>query len=274
MKNITNILIVILLIFSSNLKSFSQEITEKNYLKLENKIWSFYENEMSNLSKMLKSSPEKKDSIKVVAKQLEKASLKKTSDLAIKFVNSPNGLKRLYKLRLEITKDTLLSVLNRLPTTAQKSDYGKSIMSHINSEQIKEDDSAYDFRAIDSNGKNFNISDLTGETILLLYGGLGCMQEEGRSFLKSYYNSMQSNNFKIVVFCPTSSLDELKALKNNYELDFIFVSDFKEDHSPMKIVYGIQATPTCFLIDDKGKVTLKSIGLPINKLVDLKSKIN
>ncbi len=59
---------------------------------------------------------------------------------------------------------------------------------------------------------------------------------------------------------------ELVEMKVRYPFDYIFVSDFMEDHSPIKIIYGTQAMPTCFLIDREGIVRLKSEGLDTERL--------
>ena len=50
-----------------------------------------------------------------------------------------------------------------------------------------------------------------------------------------------------------------------YPSDYIFISDFKQDASPMKIKYGCQATPTCFLTDKNHQIVVKSEGLDMDE---------
>ena len=145
---------------------------------------------------------------------------------------------------------------------------------HIDSKQIEENDKYYDFEAFDSEGAKFRLSSLEGKNILLLYGGLDCMGNDGRTFLKQFYSETHRERFQIVVYWTCSSLEQLKELKAKYLVDYIFVSDFLKDHSLMKINYGAQATPTCFLIDKEGTVIIKSVGLPDEKLTELKEKRN
>jgi hypothetical protein len=98
------------------------------------------------------------------------------------------------------------------------------------------------------------------------------MGSSGREFLNQLYNNINKDNFKIVVYWSCKDLMELQSLKAKFPVDYLFVSDFLDDHSLIKITYGAQARPTCFLIDKDGTVILKSIGLPEEKLTILKEQ--
>ncbi len=271
MMKIIKILPIILIAFMSINKSYSQEITEENYLKEDKEIWDAYNLQMANISKSFELFPEKKDSLSSTVSEIYKEAQKKNMDTALKYFSVPSGLERIYMLRLNIPKDTLRSILKKLPKKVQESEYRQSIKFYIDYEQIEEGDYYYNFQATDSNGKSFKLSDLQGKNILLLYGGLGCMRESGRSFLKNFHERMSKDDFKIVVFYSSDDIVELKKIKDHYQMDFIFVSDFKKDHSPMKIIYGVQTTPTCFIINENGKITKKSIGLPEKELNKIKA---
>ncbi|WP_136468988.1 peroxiredoxin family protein [Flagellimonas onchidii] len=272
--NYKTIKILITIIFASTslIEGFSQEITEENYNKRIKEITEEYSAGMEELGRIYKLHPEKKDSLMLVVKQLDENYNKKNCQIALKYASLPNGLINVYMARTSIPKDTLLSFYNKLPTNKQKSTYGKTIKLHIDSKQIEIGDDFYNFQATDSNGNPFQLSDLKGNDIFLLYGGLGCIREDGRAFLKNFYNTIDKDDFKIVVFNSCSNVEEMKNLKTLYKLDFIFVDDFKKDHSPMKIIYGAQSTPTCFLINKDGKIIEKSIGLPTKKLNQIMTK--
>ena len=49
-------------------------------------------------------------------------------------------------------------------------------------------------------------------------------------------------------------------------IDYIAIADFLGDASPIKIIYGSQAKPTCFMIDRDGRVVIKSEGLNIERM--------
>lgn len=102
-----------------------------------------------------------------------------------------------------------------------------------------------------------------GKQLLILYGGLGCMGKEGREQLEQLYNQSSNNDFLVIVYWPCSSLENLQILKKEYPYDYILISDFKQDASPMKIKYGTQATPTCFLTDKQHVVKVKCTGLHV-----------
>jgi peroxiredoxin len=252
--------------------TFSQEITEENYLKVDKEIWEVYEQECAKIIELKKSNPEKRDSLNEILNQLYKNANTKNRDAAIKYASVPSGLRRLFMVRLALPKDTLLSILSTLPTNMRESDYGKSLLLHINSKQIEEGDKYYDFESMDSEGNKFQFSTLKNENILLLYGGLDCMGKSGRDFLEKFYKETDREKFQIVVYWKCSNIEQLKELKIKYAVDYLFVSDFLNDHSLMKINYGAQATPTCFLIDKERNVIIKSVGLPEDKLTKMKEE--
>ena len=271
-KNFKRFAILLSILFYFPVYSFSQEISEENYSKLDRELWTTFELESSKISDCFKKHPEKKDSLLNVYNKLEEITNKKNRETAAKYASVPSGLQRLFMLRLYFSKDTLLSILGKLPSEMQESNYGKSLFQHINLKQIEEGNKYYDFKAIDSEGNKFHLSSLEGRYILLLYGGLGCIRDDGRAFLKQLCKETHPERFQIVVYWPCSSLEQLKELKTKFLVDYIFVSDFLEDHSLMKINYGAQATPTCFLIDKEGTVIVKLVGLPEEKLTELKGE--
>ena len=247
--------------FSCARKQQPEMITEENYLKVDSAIWMQYEQDMERISEHYQKHSEKKDSLIAVSEQIYAIASKKNIEAAIKYASVPSGLQRLYMVRLDIPKDTLIAVLKTLPDSMQNSSYGKSLSYHISSEQITEGSKYHDFQAIDTEDRNFTLSSLEGKNILLLYGGLGCMGTEGRVYLNKIYQETSRNNFEIVVYCPNSNLESLRQVRTTYPCDFLLVSDFQQDHTPMKILYGAQAMPTCFFINQQGIVTMKTIGL-------------
>jgi len=268
-KRILQVIIVVLC-FTQCSFTQTEEITEDNYLKVDNAIWTEYEQEMEKISEYLEKHPEKKDSLTAAANRVYAIASKRNIEAAIKFAAVPSGLQQLYTVRLDISKDTIYSVLKNLPDSMQTSPYGKSLLYHINSEQISEGSRYYDFQAVDTEGRNFTLSSFESKNILLLYGGLGCMGEHGREYLNKIYRETSRDNFEIVVYCMSSNLENLQQERTRYSVDFILVSDFLQDHTPMKILYGAQELPTCFFINQEGVVVMKTVGLyqeQVNELI-------
>lgn len=251
--------------------SFAQEITEEEYLKIDTEIWEEYEQNMSKIFEGYKLYPEKKDSLMIASERILAIADKKNVEAAIKYSSVPSGLQRLFMVRLQIPKDTILSILKRLPDNMQTSSYGKNLFYHIESEQIEEGHKYSDFKAIDSEGKDFILSSLEGKNVLFLYGGLECMGKENRDYLNEIYEKTNRDSFEIVIYCQSSSLEQLQEVRKEFPCDFFLVSDFLHDFTPVKILYGAQATPTCFFINKKGVVKMKTISLfqeRVNQLLE------
>ncbi|MDR0547703.1 MAG: redoxin domain-containing protein [Dysgonamonadaceae bacterium] len=271
------VIIALFLMLLASYHSFGQDITEENYLRLDSALWMQYEQDMNEISDCYRKFPDKKDSLNKESKRILDIAGKKNEELALKFATVPSGLQRVFMVRLAIPKDTLKSVLANLPEEMRRSPYAKSIRYHIETEQIKEGDRYYDFEATTADGQPFTLSSLEGKNILLLYGGLGCMGKEGRDYLNKIYSLTPRDSFEIVVYCPNSNLDNLQKVREEYPSEYILVSDFLQDHTPVKILYGAQTTPTSFFINKQGIVVMKTEGLKqetVNWLLQEKNGLN
>ncbi|HMR19033.1 MAG TPA: hypothetical protein PKA53_07015, partial [Sphingobacterium sp.] len=167
---------------------FSQEITEKNYLKLDSALWIQYEQDMEKISKDFTNYPEKKDSLQKVSEYIFEVTSKKNRELAIQYASVPSGLQRIFMTRLRIPKNTLDSVLKSLPDEIKNSQYAKNIQYHIESKQLEEGDKYQDMVLKTDEGKDFKLSSLQGKDILFIYGGLDCMGVAGRKYLNTLYS--------------------------------------------------------------------------------------
>lgn len=246
---------------------YSQEKrTEVDYLKEDSILWMNFEKTHEELNKLWEMMPEKRDSIQCLFNDNYNKATKANIELAIKYASVPSGLQRLFMTRLNISKDTLENILSSLNPDQQESFYGKNIRKHLQTKQIQEEDSIYKFPCIQIDGKEFDWNITNGKQLLILYGGLGCMGEEGRKELELLYNKTVESDFLILVYWPCSSLENLQKIRKEYPSKYIFISDFKQDASPMKIKYGTQATPTCFLTDKQHIVKVKCTGLHTEKL--------
>ena len=251
---------------SCNSKVHNETLTEENYLREDSLLWINFEKETEGLIAILDSLPNQRDSIINVYNIMFEKANRKNIELAFKYANTPSGLQRLFMVRNNVSKDSLAKVLNTLPEEMQKSETGLNIKAHLETEQLAKGDALYAFPCQDEEGEAFNWETLKGKQVLLLYGGLGCMGSEGREALKHLYEQTSRKNIEIIVYWPSSSLENLQAIRKQYPSDYIFISDFKQDASPMKIKYGCQATPTCFLTDKKHQIVVKSEGLDIDAI--------
>lgn len=237
------------------------QITEENYRKADSTLWAEYAHDAAILFALMDSLPEKTDSLRNAYRELNETSSERNRALAKQYAAVPGGLRRVYMTRMDFGKDTLEAILSRIPDSMRNSDYGKWIRWHIETEQLKEGDKyvKYDCRTAD--GEAFDWDALAGRNVLLLYGGLGCMGESGRNYIAELLKNTDRKDFGIVVHWPVANREELKETAAAFDLDVITVSDFKEEGSPIQVVYGSQATPTCYLIGRDGVIRVKSVGL-------------
>lgn len=86
------------------------------------------------------------------------------------------------------------------------------------------------------------------------------MGRSGRRELTALREEYADDSLAIVIYYPVSTLDELKEFRNQDSDDYVFISELIPDYSPFKIKYGVQSTPTCFVIDKSGTIVLKTVG--------------
>ena len=238
------------------------EITEENYLRQDSILWDCYYKREAELSRLWKELPEEKhDSLRQVYQKTLDDALRENARLAIRFASVPSGLRRLYMVRDDVCKDTLQHILNTLTPEMRHSFYGKNIQEHISCHQIVEGDTLPLFPCMQSDGTPLDRSLLDGKRLLFIYEGLGCMGASGRAYLDSLYSATSRDGFFIVVYCHGESPKDLQNIQERYGGKYIHVSDFKGDATPVKIVYGCQGMPTCFLTDKAHRVLVKCSGL-------------
>ena len=236
---------------------------ELEYIKADSTLWAEYELEGERLAEIY---AENEDSLYIKAVELEEYADRKNRDLAIEYSATPSGLKRCFMLRLDIEKDTLQNILSKLPHDLRKSECAKAIKKHIATEQIEVGMEFFPIDAVNADGHKIAWNEYRNKNILLIYGGLGCMGRSGRRELVSLRKEYTDDNLAIIIYYSVSTLEELKEFRNQYSDDYIFISELMSDYSPFKIKYGVQSTPTCFVIDKSRTVVLKTIGFDASQV--------
>lgn len=241
----------------------SMAITEENYLKTDSMLWDEYYKRSKSLYARMDENPGEKDSLMKVADALYESVSQANIDLAKRFASVPSGIHRLFMVRDLCPKDTLNMILASLPDDVKTSYYGRILRKYIDTEQVCEGDTMSSFECVTNEGVAFDWHTLDGKRILLIYEGLSCMGGGTFDELVRLYERKASDNFEVLVYCDCSSLDDLKKRKDEYPSPFPFISDFMGEESPIRIKYGTQVRPTCFLIGADRIVMMKSEGLDI-----------
>lgn len=237
-------------------KSYDAKL-EQEYIKADSTLWAEYEAEGERLAELY---AENEDSLYIKAVELEAYADRRNKELAIEYSATPSGLRRCFMLRSDIDKGTLQDILSNLPHDLRQSECAKAIQEHIATNQIETGMEFFPIDAVAADGNKFAWDEHRDKNILLIYGGLGCMGRSGRQELAALYEEYADDNLAIVVYYSVSTLEELKEFRNQYSDDYIFISELQSDYSPFKIKYGVQSTPTCFVIDRSGVVVLKTVG--------------
>lgn len=242
---------------------WGQEITEEYFPKEESALTARFEAQSEHFSGQFAAaqSQTERDSLTAAYNALFQQYLHAMEALSVQYAATPSGLQRCFAMRLGLSKDTLRAARKRLPKELRRSPYGRAVALHCRAKELRPGGKVYNLRAWDAQGRPFRLRQWRGTPVLLLYGGLGCMGTSGREYLDALHAKTSREELRIVVFWPVSSPDELAALAEEYPSGYLQVSDFKGDTSPVKIRCQAQATPTCFLLDSRGRLVFKTIGL-------------
>lgn len=233
---------------------------EREYLRLDSLLWEDYGRETSELWKRADECPEQADSLMKVAKRIYNHVQERNRQLALRYAATPSGLRRVFMTRLDMDKSRIDSVLAAIPEHMRLSDYGESLRRHVDTRQLEEGDEVYEFEAVDADSVAVDWERLKGRKLLIIYGGLGCMGESGRQELRELYDAASRDELEIVVYWPVTCRNDLALIDREFGMPFSAVSDFMADRSQMKIVYGVQATPTCFFADRSHRIVRKRVG--------------
>lgn len=266
MQKMLKQLFLTLLAFGPLLAAWGQEpITEEAYVRADSLLWIRYEQRTRELSMALRDNP---DSLEAAWQLLSDTTDLANQRLALRYASVPSGLQRVFMLRGYFPKDTLRAVLARIPEPMRTSFYGVNIRRYIETRQLGEGDALQTFPCFLPDGTPFDWKPLEGRQVLLIFGGLGCMGSMGRAYLDKLYELTSRDELQIVVVWPSGSQEELAQTSGHYVTAYPQVSDFLQDATPMKILYGAQATPTCFLTDREGIIRVKSVGLDPNRFAE------
>lgn len=236
--------------------------TEEAYLKKDTLLWQTYQQKNDSLLQIGRQDPARSEEILQERQKLLSATMQKNKQLAMEYASTPSGLQRLFMVRTDIGKDTLRQVLSSLPAEMQQSSYGQSLKRHIDYPQVAEGGRIYYFACTKDDGTPLDWEGMTQKKLLIVYGGIDCMGSDGRNFLNRLYDETTREDFDIIYYSPCTTQEELSGVRRHYpEIRFPIVSDLKGDHSLMKIRYGAQSQPTCYLANPQGIVETICTGI-------------
>ncbi|MEF9949728.1 MAG: hypothetical protein RR980_03890 [Mucinivorans sp.] len=180
-----------------------------------------------------------------------------------KYSALPGVVERLYSLRMMISKTALGKLYDRLPANIRQSDpYARDIRQHLDFNQVGIGDTIADFKAKTLRGEDFQFREFIAQKdVLLVFGDWESLSKDEQLLLQVMYRKVNLEELEIVgVFSQTSKVAfELASMKSG--INWLTVCDFKGDHSPLKIAFGIHTSPMCFYIEKGGQVKASSVGV-------------
>ena len=158
-------------------------------------------------------------------------------------------------------KEKIKPLYAGLSKEMQNSGNGKNVKNFIElNRNIKIGDQFADFEQTNANGKKVRLSDIKGKYILLDFWASWCgpCREENPELVATYHQFKDKGFAILGVSADESKVQWLKAIKDD-QLPWENVSDLKGDKNVVAVMYGINAYPTSYLIDDTGKIIAKDL---------------
>ncbi len=179
-------------------------------------------------------------------------------DFALENANSYFGVKYLYMNRLNLDKSKLNNVFKSLDEHIMASSYGQSLLLFSEASELDSGSVYVNFKVNTLQNEEIDLSQtIENKPVLIIFGGLSCMGERERATLKEFQKK-HGKDIEVLAFAFAKNQKEWSD-EANYDLDVKLLSDLKGNHSPVKIKYGVQATPTVYVIDKDGLIKWKSI---------------
>ena len=178
--------------------------------------------------------------------------------------DNPNSIVSAYILSVYAStwgKEKSTELYNNLSMEMKNTFYGKGIKDFITfNKEIKIGGRFVDFEQTNINGKNIRLSDIKGKYILLEFWASWCgpCRVENPKLI-STYNLFKDKGFTVLgVSADENKAFWLQAVKDD-KLPWENVSDLKGDKNKAALIYGINAYPTNYLIDEQGLIIAKNL---------------
>ena len=178
--------------------------------------------------------------------------------------SNPNSLVSANVLNIYTTtwgKQTTQTLYENMSPEMKASRYGKEIKDYLAlNKELKIGDHFADFEQLNTNGKNFKLSQVKGKYILLDFWASWCgpCREENPSLVLTYAHYKEKGFNVLGVSLDEDKSKWMAAVKKD-QLSWSNVSDLRGDKNQAALMYGINAIPNNFLIDERGIIIAKNL---------------
>ncbi|MES2650400.1 MAG: AhpC/TSA family protein [Bacteroidota bacterium] len=158
-------------------------------------------------------------------------------------------------------KEKAAELYKKFNLEMKNTQYGKNINNFLSlNKDVRIGGQFVDFEQANTAGKMIKLSGIKAKYILLEFWGSWCgpCRAENPNLVKTYA-AYKNKGFEILGVAADDNKEQwLKAIQDD-KLLWENVSDLKGDKNVAALIYGINAYPTNFLIDEKGVIIAKNL---------------
>lgn len=192
---------------------------------------------------------------------LEKKEEQYKRDYIRKYPERYVGLHAMSYSMMDWGVDTTKALFEKMSASLKETSYGMKVRKFISlNKNIQEGSDVVDIVQLSPTGDTLRLSALRGKWVLLDFWASWCGPcRDQNPELVELYSKWKDKGFEIFAVSLDQTKEDWVAAIKKDSLTWLHVSELNEFENTAAYVYGVNAVPTNFLIDPKGKVVKKDL---------------
>jgi thiol-disulfide isomerase/thioredoxin len=198
-----------------------------------------------------------------------------SKELAEENLNTHFGVRLLYRLRDDVTKEYLLKQFKKIDSELKNTEYARAIKLTLETEPLIDNDKFFNFTAENQDGEIVEFKDYFNDEryILLEFYAPHCPWcKLALPEIKELANN-NSDSLKVITFFVDDNKEDWQRTNKINKIPWESLWDKDGRYSRTYIQYRIQGTPTYFLFDSDGKIITKWTGFNKETVANIKQRI-